>query len=157
MGRSKKKYTFDDVHFVQKYIDTIIDKYDFKDILNHDDYAYEGQAKLAYEEISRYQYCIVSSGKTSNDFEFTTVDPDELTTWVYKWLSEGGLKRLSSNIRQVKYRATKRIKTLKIPDDLLYDIGYEANIKDKTIVTFLRDVIKEMKLKRIMEDEPEKE
>ncbi len=64
---------------------------------------------------------------------------------------------LSSNIRQGKYRTTKRIKTLKIPDDLLYDIGYEAKIEDKTIETFLRDIVKEMKLKRVLEEESVKE
>ena len=153
MARPKKKYSFDDVHLVHAYIDKMIDTLCIKDILNEDDYDYEGHAKLAYENISTYKYCTVPFHGKPNPYEYTTTDPDELTTWVYTWLSEAGQKRLNSNMRQGKYRKINKRKTLKLPNVLLLEITNEAKLQNKTIEVFLSDVMKEARKQRRIDGE----
>lgn len=153
MARPKKKYNFDDVHFVQKYIDEMMDTLCFKELLNEDNYDYEGHAKLAYKNISAYKYCAVYFGCEPNPYEFTATDHDELTTWIYTWLSKAGQKRLNSNMRQGKYRKSNKIKTLKLSNDLILEITSEAKIQNKTIEVFLSDVMKKTRKQRRIKGE----
>ena len=152
MARPKKKYSFDDVQLVQTYINKMIDSFCLKELLNEEDYDYERRAKLAYKNISTYKYCSVPLNGRPNSYEFTTTDHDELTTWIYTWISKSGQKRLNSNMRQGKYRKSNKIKTLKLSNDLLLEISHEAKLQNKTIEVFLSNVMKETRKQRRIED-----
>ncbi len=149
MARPKKRYSFEEAENIRTYFNEIMEKYEFEDLLNDSDYDYRNEAKEAYKNISKHEYCNAFLSGDNNPYIFKGIDNDELTDWVYKWLSESGRKRVNSNLRQNKFRKSKDMKTLKIPHELSINISYEAREQGKTIDVFLSDLLEEVKEKRI--------
>lgn len=160
MKKPQKQYKFNESELVQLYIKKIMDNYNLQDYLNKPNYKYKSQAIEDYEKINEYEYCRVEFIKKGNGYEqswtntyaYKTPDCNELTEWINKWLSEEGRKKLNNSLRQHKFRKDKNIKTLKITNDLLIQISYEAREHKQTIEVFLKKLVVEANKNRIEKD-----
>ena len=125
MSRPKKQYCLDECYVINLYIQGTIKEGRFIDLLIDDDLEQEKKAKKSFKNMT-------SKG----------LDAERVTNWVYQWLSEKGVKRLNSNLRQAKYRQDNKIKTLKLSQGLISSIGAGARANQKSIEAYLSDLVK---------------
>jgi len=126
MPRPKKQYSLDESYTINSYVEGTIKAGQFIDLLIDDDL--EQKARKAFRGM------IINKSKG--------IDAELVTNWVYRWLSEMGIKRLNSNLRQAKYRQDNQIKTLKLSQGLISSISAGARANNKSIEEYLAGLVK---------------
>ena len=119
---------------MNKYIEATIKAGRFVDLLI--DYDLEQKARKAFRGM-------INKGG---------IDSERFTNWVYQWLSEKGIKRMNSNLRQAKYRKDNNIKTLKLSKELVSSISAGARANKKSIEEYLDYLVKKELKKSVLEE-----